>query len=285
MSQSPATAAGVLALALLAGTGAAQDAPSVQRFDPSQQVGIDQRLGERLPLDVALRDQTGRAVTLGELLDGRPVVVALVYYECPMLCSLVLSGLMDAAREIDLRLGDDYDLIVLSIDPGEGPELAAAGRTRHVLNGGIGGNPSGAWFLTAGDRAAVDAVADAIGFRYVLDEPSGQYAHASGIVVATAEGVLSRYLYGVEYSPRDLRLALVEASRGAVGTLADRALLLCFSYDPATGKYGFAVLGAIRAFGALTVLAIGGLVTRSLLRERRGRSGDAVESTNAPARP
>lgn len=261
----------VLATLLLA-VGAAQDEPLVQRFDPTQDVGIDQALGARVPLDVPLRDEAGNRVTLGDHLGERPAVLALVYYECPMLCTLVLNGVMDAARTVDLRPGRDYDLIVLSIDPDEGPALAAAKRASYVENSGIEGAEEGFHFLTADDRAAVDRIADAIGFRYVRDTRTGEYAHASGIAVTTAEGTVSRYLFGVEYAPRDLRLALVEASEGRVGDLADRVLLLCYAYDPTTGRYGLAIMGTIRALGGGTVLVLVGFVAHALLRERRRRA-------------
>lgn len=241
-----------------------------QRFDPTQDIGIDQRLGEPLPLDARFRDQGGREVELGSFFGERPVVLVLVYYECPMLCSLVLNGLLDAARVLGLEPGADWNLVVISIDPEEDSELAAASAQSFAVSLGREGDPSGLHFLT-GEQASIDAVASAAGFRYVYDEDADQFAHASAIMVATPDGRMSRYFYGVEYSARDLRLALVEASDGEVGTLADQVLLLCYQYDPTTGQYGFAIMTALRVFGGLTVIGIAGFVILALRRDRRAK--------------
>jgi protein SCO1/2 len=245
-----------------------------QRFDPAQEIGLDQRLGEQVPLELAFRDEAGREVRLRDLFGRRPVVIALVYYECPMLCTLVLNGMVRTFRALSLELGQDYEVVTVSIDPRETPELAARKKAEY-LKTYAGGEPSSAatagWHFLTGDQASIDALAQVIGFRYAYDEQSDEFAHASGIIVATPQGALSHYLYGVEYITRDLRLALVEASQGRVGNLIDQVLLLCYHYDPATGRYGFAVVTTIRAAGVLTVALIIGFVLRSLARERRAR--------------
>jgi protein SCO1/2 len=248
----------------------------VQRFDPAQDVGIDQKLGAQVPLDLPFRDETGRNVALRELVRERPVVLTLVYYECPMLCSLVLDDVVRAMRGTTLELGLDYDVVTVSIDPREDHALAAAKKGRYVeaFDADATERERSAWHFLVGDQSAIDALAAAVGFRYVYDEQVDEFAHAAGLMVLTPDGVVSRYLYGVDYRPKDLRLALVEAGDGRVGSLADQVLMLCFHYDPTTGKYGFAVISALRVLGVLTVLAIGVFVVRSLLRERRARASE-----------
>jgi protein SCO1/2 len=268
----------LLALAALAAAPARAQRSELtveQRFDPAREIGFDQRLGAQVPLDLAFRDESGRTLRLSELFGERPVVIALVYYECPMLCTLVLNGMVRTFRALALDLGGDYEVVTVSIDPSETPELAAQKKAQY-LETFAGGEPSASaaagWHFLTGDQASIDALARAIGFRYAYDAQSGEYAHASGFVVATPQGQLSRYLFGVEYITRDLRLALVEASRGRVGNLIDQVLLLCYHYDPATGRYGFAIVSAVRAAGILTVALIVGFVVRSLLRERSLRT-------------
>ena len=252
------------ALAALASTLGAQ----VQRFDPAQDVGFDQRLGERLPRDARFRDEEGREIALGALFDERPIVLALVYYRCPMLCTLVLNGLVASLQAVDLEAGRDFRVIAVSIDPRETPELAAEKRARVVASYGRAGSEGGWRFLT-GDEESIRSLAGAAGFRYAYDERADEYAHASGVVVATPEGELSHYFYGVEYSAPDLRLALVEASQGRIGTAVDRLLLLCYHYDPMTGTYGVVILTVIRMFAILTVVLMAVLVFGLLRRERR----------------
>jgi protein SCO1/2 len=258
------------ALALAALPAPAQG--PVQRFDPRQEVGIDQRLGESLPLDAVFRDQAGREVALGDLLAGRPCVLALVYYECPMLCTLVLNDLLRAVRAIPLEVGRDFDVIAVSIDPRETAELAARKARQYVEGYGRAGSERGWHFLT-GDQGSIDALARAIGFRYVWDERAQQFAHASGVMVATPAGVLSHYFYGLEYPARDLRLALVDAADERIGSPVDQVLLLCLHYDPSTGRYGLAITGALRLGGIATLALLGGFLFVSLRRERRASRG------------
>lgn len=258
------------ALLTCAPAAAAQRQDLAQRFDPSQEVGIDQRIGERLPLELVFRDHEGKERRLGEFFGPQPVLLAFVYYECPMLCTLVLNGVTSALRTLPLRPGTDFQLVVVSIDPADTPQLAAAKRSGYLQSMGLEDTQPG-WNFLVGERAAIDALSAAAGFRFVYDEPSGEYAHASGIQVLTGEGVLSRYFYGIEYSARDLRLGLVEASEGKLGNLVDEALLLCFTYDPRTGKYGLAIFTTLRVGGVSLALLIALYIVRMLRRERRQR--------------
>ena len=231
-------------------------------------IGIDQRLNEILPLSLPFRDEVGRSVTLGDAFGKRPVVLALVYYNCPMLCTQVLNGLVAALNVMSLEAGRDFDVVAVSFDPRETPAMAAAkkdaylGRYRHP------GSDTGWHFLT-GDAASIQALTKAVGFRYRYDGDLDLFAHASAIMVATPEGKLSRYFYGIEYGPRDLRLGLVEASSGKIGTPVDQILLYCFHYDPASGKYGPIVVNIVRLGGLATLVLLG--VAMIVMSRRRGR--------------
>jgi protein SCO1/2 len=260
-----------LILTLLCGAARAQRFDPVQRFNPAQDVGIDQRLGERIPLDLVFRDEHGQSVALAQLFGRRPVVLAFVYYQCPMLCTMVLNDLTRALKALPLELGPDYEVVVVSIDPSETPELAAEKKARYLEQLARAGAEPAAWHFLTGDDASIHALARAAGFRYVYDAEAKQYAHASGLMVVTPQGVLSRYLYGLEYSARDLRLALVEASDGTVGGLTEQVLMLCFHYDPTTGKYGFAIINGVRAAGIATVLALAAFMLIHLRRDARAR--------------
>ena len=271
--------AGVGAGLLLAPPLAAQlDPGPLQRFDPTQQVGIDQRLGEVVPGDIELVDEAGLTLRFEELFEpGRPVVLALVYYECPMLCGEVFQGLLRGLRPLGFDAGGEYTFCAVSIDPGEAPELAAAKREALLEQYGRGPEARDGFRLLTGDPEAIDRLATAVGFRYVYDERADEFAHAGGLMVLTPERELSRYFYGVEFAPRDLRLALVEAADGGIGTLVDRVLLLCTHWDPAVGAYGLAIQGALRVGGVLTVLGIAGFVALSLRRESRGARSMVTE--------
>lgn len=260
----------IAALLVASSAAPAQRQDLSQRFDPAQEVGIDQRIGERVPLELVLHDHTGAERRLGELFGEQPVLLAFVYYRCPMLCTLVLNGVTSALRTLPLRPGADFQLVVVSIAPDETPELAAEKRAAYLASLGLAEDQPG-WNFLVGDRATIDALAGAVGFRFVFDAPSGEYAHASGVQVLTPEGVLARYFYGVEYSARDLRLGLVEASAGKLGGVVDEVLLLCFAYDPLTGKYGLAILTTLRVVGSGLVLALAVYIALMLRRERRRR--------------
>jgi len=236
-------------------------------------VDFAQQIGGRLPLDVPLRDERGRAVTLGDYFAaGQPVVLVPAYYRCPQLCGLVQNGIASALRGMSLDVGRDFQVVTFSFDPSEPAELAA-GKKRAMLDAyRRQGAEAGFHFLT-GDAESVRRLSEAIGFRYAYDDARREFAHASGLVVATPGGMVSHYLYGVEFAPRDLKLALVEASAGKLGTAVDRLMLFCFMYDPATGRYSRLALGAVRAGGIATVLlmvvGIGLLLKREAGRRAR----------------
>ena len=226
-----------------------------------QTVGIEQRLGESLPLDVKLRTEDGKDVPLGDILkNGRPAILALVYYECPMLCNQVLNGLTGSLKGISLDPGKDFDVIAVSFDARENekPGLAANKRQSYIERFGRKGTENGWHFLT-GDQAAIDALTKAVGFKYEWDAKSNQFAHASGVMIVTPDGRLSHYFYGIDYSPKDLKLGLVEAADKMIGSVTDKLLLYCYHYDPASGKYGFAVLNAMRIGGIVTLLGMGAM--------------------------
>lgn len=235
-----------------------------------ERVGFDQNLGAELPLELVFRDEAGGEVRLADLFGTRPVVLALVYYRCPVLCTLVERGLASGLKPLDLEPGRDFQVIFVSIDPTDSAETAAARRGDVLEHYGREGTARGWHFLT-GDPEPIARLADAVGFRYALDPASGQYAHAAGLAVATPDGRLSRYLYGVDYAPRDLKLALVESSNGTIGSAIDKALLVCFRYDAALGKYTAATMVLLRIGATLTVLALGAFLFFALRRERRDR--------------
>jgi protein SCO1/2 len=252
--------------ALVAGAPArAEDTPEALRG-----VAFAQRLGEPLPLDAPFRDEAGRPVTLRQY-AGKPMLLVPAYYTCPMLCTLVLNGVLSALRALPFDVGREFTVITFSFDPNDGPEAAAAKKATYVGDYRRPGAEAGWHFLT-GDAASVQALTDAIGFRARWDEASAQYAHASGVVLATPQGRVARYFFGVEFSPRDLRLGIVEASSERIGTLVDQLLLFCFHWDPATGRYSRLALGAVQAGGVLTLLALGSMIGWWLRRERLGRA-------------
>jgi protein SCO1/2 len=255
-----------LALCLLGGASHAQPLSQEQ----VERIGIDQRLAEQLPLDLVFADERGQQVKLGQYFGARPVVLTLVYYECPMLCTQVLNGLVRTLRMLSFEMARDYEVVTLSFDPRETAQLAAAKKAEYAKALGKPGAEAGWHFLT-GSQEQIDQLAKAVGFRYEFDQRSGQYIHAAGIAVATPAGRLARYFYGVEYSPKDLRLGLIEAANEQIGSPVDQFMLLCFSYDPASGKYTLAVLKTLRLAGGVTLLVLGLYVLVALRRERRSR--------------
>jgi protein SCO1/2 len=226
-----------------------------------REVGIDQHLDGQLPLDLTFRDERNQTVKLGQFFGKRPVVISLVYYNCPMLCTQVLNGMATTFRVMAFTPGTEYDVVTVSFDPRETAELAAAKRNIYVnsLPEAKRASAMNGWHFLTGDEANIKRLADAVGFRYYWDESTNQFAHASGIILATPQGKLSQYYYGIEYSARDLRLGLIEASANKIGSRVDQLLLFCYHYDPATGKYGI-VMKTMRIAGALTVIAIIGLL-------------------------
>jgi protein SCO1/2 len=254
--------------ALAPATLAAQDMPASVRPAALREVGFDQRLGERLPLDLVLRDEDGRAVDLRAYFGSRPVVLSVVYYDCPMLCTLTLNGLVSALATLSFDVGREFEVVTVSFDPREGPELARAKKAAYLQRYKRPGAAAGWHFLT-GDAAALRALTAAVGFRYAWDERTSQFAHPAGVVVLTPDGRISRYLYGVEYAPKDLRLALVESAAGGIGNAVDQVLLFCYQYDPQTGRYGAVVMRLVRAGGLLTLAALAVLVLTLRRAERR----------------
>ncbi len=231
-------------------------------------VGIDQKLNYQVPLDLHFTDESGHSVRLGQYFNGKPVVLSLVYYRCPMLCNLVMNGELRAFRGLPLTIGKDFEVITVSFDPKETPGIAAAKKATYV----DGYNRSGAaegWHFLTGQQDQIRALADAVGFHYKWDPQTNQWAHASGIMLLTPQGRLARYQFGIEYSSKDLRLGLVEASNEKIGSPTDKILLFCFHYDPAKGKYTFAAMNALRAGGSATVLVLGAFLFINLRRERR----------------
>ncbi|MEO8078092.1 MAG: SCO family protein [Acidobacteriota bacterium] len=239
-----------------------------------KQIGIDQRLKQQVPLDLPFTDETGREVRLGEYFGKRPVVLAMAYYECPMLCTQVITGLVSALGVLTFDAGREFDVVVVSINPKEGPRLAAQKKQAYLDRYNRPATANGWHFLT-GQEASIKQLAAAVGFRYAYDEEIQQYAHGAGAMILTPRGVLSKYFYGIEFSPRDLRFGLIEASEERIGTAIDDVLLLCYHYDPTTGKYGTMAIDAIRIGGVATLLALVSFMVISLRRERAAHR-DAV---------
>jgi protein SCO1 len=221
--------------------------------DLLKQVGIDQKLNDSVPLNLTFRDEHGKTVKLAQYFGSKPVILTLVYYSCPMLCTQILNGLDRSLENIPMTIGSDFNVVTVSIDPTEKPVLAEA---KQELYTGMYRRPGAAegWHFLTGDEPQIKRLADAVGFRYAYDPDSKQYAHASAIMLLTPEGRISRYFYGVAYPERDLRLGLVDASSGKIGSPVDQLLLFCYHYDPHTGKYGLLISRVIQLSGALTVV-------------------------------
>jgi protein SCO1/2 len=224
-------------------------------------VGIDQKLNEQLPLDLVFKNEKGEAVRLGDYFGKKPVVLSLVYYQCPMLCNQVLNGMVTAFRVMAFKPGQEFEVVTVSFDPRETPALAAAKKKTYVdyLPEAKRAGADAGWHFLTGDPESIKRVTEAVGFRYHFDEATNQFAHGSAIYVATSQGKLARYFYGIEYAPRDLRLGLIEAAENKIGSPVDQLLLYCYHYDPATGKYGAAVMNMMRIGGIVTLIAIGGM--------------------------
>jgi len=242
--------------------------PSSQVPTALREIGFDQRLDEQLPLDTPLRDEEGRSVQLGAYFGRRPVVLVFAYYDCPMLCTLAINGLSSALNVLSLNPGTDFEILTVSFDPRDTPRAAAAKKAGYLERYKRAG-AAGAWHFLTGDRPSIDRLTKAAGFRYAWDEETKQFAHPTGIIVLTPDGRMARYLFGIEYGPRDLRFGIVEASAGKVGSRVDSLLLYCYHYDPMTGRYSLAIMRAMRIAGVTTVLALGGFIVIMLRRERR----------------
>jgi len=238
-----------------------------QQQQAASEAGIEQKLGAQVPLDLTFHDEEGNDVQLGDLVDGRPVLLNLVYFQCPMLCNMSMDGLIRSLRALKFTAGEEFTVITVSFDPREGPELAKGAKRTAMKR--YGREVDQHWHFLTGEQENIKALADAVGFRYRFNEKNGQYVHAAGIMVLTPEGVVSRYLLGVEYAPRDVRLSLVEAADNKIGDVSDQLLLLCYQYDPARGKYGLLIQNVLRIAGIGTVLLMGGGIGLMLIRERR----------------
>jgi protein SCO1 len=261
---------GVLTAALLTGTALPVAAQQYGLPAMLQGVGIEQKLNAQLPLEATFRDETGSPVRLGNYFQGRPVIVNLVYYKCPMLCNLVLTGMVKTLRHLSLNPGSDFDIVTISFDPSETPQLAAAKRQTYLAEYNRPG-AAASWHFLTGDQSQINKVTEAVGFHYQWDDRQKTWAHASGIFIATPDGKMSRYIYGVYYPDRDVRLSLVEASANKIGTLNDQILLFCYHYDPVKGKYGLVITNVIRLLCTLTVLALASFIILMLRRERQAR--------------
>ena len=242
-----------------------------------EQVGIDQHLNEQAPLDASFKDEQGREVKLGQFFGTKPVVLSLVYYQCPMLCTQILNGMVSSFKTLSFNIGQQFEVVTVSFDPSETPELAAAKKQSYLQRYNRTGAEAGWHFLT-GDEANIRRLANAVGFRYTYDAQTKQFAHASGIMLLTPQGRIARYFYGIEYAPKDLRLGLVEASENKIGSPVDALLLYCYHYDPATGKYGVVVMNIVRLSGIATVICIVALL--ALLRKRSPHPRPSVESVS-----
>ena len=267
--------AALAATAWLGGTATAT-APAQDPARATRDTRFDQKLDALVPLEAEFKDESGRDIKLGELFgrSERPVVLTMVYYECPMLCTQVLNGFVKTLRVLGMEVGEDFDIVTVSIDPSETSGLAAAKKEAYVA-GLEGERVAEGWRWLVGSQSSIDALADSVGFRYWYDAEIDEYAHPGGIVVLTPEGRVSRYFFDVEFAMRDLRLALVEASAGKIGSLTDKVMLLCYHYDPKTGKYGFVVTNIVRGLGGLTVLLLVGFVIIQLRRDRLSASATA----------
>jgi protein SCO1/2 len=268
-------AALLAAAAPVRGQGLAPDDagdPATAKPGLLKKIGIDQRLHQQVPLDVVFTDETGRDVPLGEFFGKRPVILALVYYECPMLCTQVLNGVVSALSVLTFDVGREYEVVAVSINPKETPGLAAQ-KKQAYLDRYKRPQTAAGWHFLTGKEENIQRLAAAVGFRYAYDEEIQQYAHGAGIEVLTPRGIVSKYFYGIEYSARDIKFGLIEASEERIGTAIDSALLLCYHYDPATGKYGASAIAAVRIGAVATVLAFLSFLFVSLRKERAAHRG------------
>jgi len=255
-------------LILLIGTGRIYAQEPLPQ-DLIKQVGFEQKLNQQLPLDLAFTDSTGQPVRLSRYFKagGKPVVMALGYYECPMLCSMVRNGLFETLQELSFDVGDEFEVIIVGIDPDETPEIAEAKRRASVMEYGRSFSDEG-WNFLVGGQESIEQLAEAVGFKYTYDPKIDQYLHPSGIIVLTPQGKIARYFYGIDYPAQDLRLGLVEAAESKIGSPVDQALLLCYQYDPVSGQYTFFLMNVVRVAGLSTVALIGGFLLVMFRRDK-----------------
>ncbi len=242
------------------GMGPSIESPPANVRPPGlKHVGIEQHLNDQIPPDLTFRDETGKSVRLGDYFGKRPMILNLVYYKCPMLCSEVLSGLTSALKPMKFDVGKDFDVLTISFDPRETPQDATASKATWLKRYGHPGAEKGWHFLT-GPQPSIDALTQAAGFQYDYSQKTGQFAHATAIMVLTPEGKIAQYYYGVEFSPKDLRLAMVQASNNKIGSLSDQILLYCYHYDPNAGRYSVLILRVLRVAGIVTMVLLGGFM-------------------------
>jgi len=241
-------------------------------------VGIEQHLDEQIPPDLTFRDETGQAVRLGNYFGKKPMILNLVYYQCPMLCGEVLSGLESALRVLKFDVGKEFDVLTVSFDPHETPEMATKKKAEFLKRYGRPG-AAGGWHFLTGPQQSIDGLTKAAGFQYQYDPKTGQFAHATAIMVLTPEGRIAQYYYGVEFAPKDLRLGLIQASENKIGNLADQVLLYCYHYDPTTGKYGAIIARVLQLSGLATILVLGIFVTVLM---RYGAGSDRHAASGRP---
>jgi protein SCO1/2 len=248
-----------------------QAAPARAQTGPDERllnaIGFDQKLNAQVPLDLIFRDERGAPIRLGDYIGDKPAILVLAYYECPNLCTLVLTQLVETMRDMAFEVGKEFDVITVSIDPGEGPAIATAKKATYLERYGRPGADRGWHFLT-GEQAQIDRLAQAVGFRYAYDARQDQYAHPTGIMVLTPQGTIARYFYDLDYTPRDLRLGLVEAAEGRIGSPVDQFLLRCYHYDPISGQYTPAIMNIVRIVGGATALILGACLFRLFRRYR-----------------
>ena len=258
--------------------------------EPLRAIGFDQNIGQHVPLDTTFRDESGASVRLGDYFGKRPVILVFAYYDCPMLCTLVINGLSSALGVLTLVPGKDFEIVTVSFNPRDTPAAAAAKKAAYLERYKQPG-ASESWHFLTGEESSIERLTRAAGFRYAWDADTRQFAHPSGIIVLTPDGRLARYLFGIEYGPRDLRFGIIEASAGKVGTAVDALLLYCYHYDPMTGRYGLIIMRAMRVAGAATVLALGAFIfvmlrreraRGSTLREPQGRPEPGRRATGSP---
>jgi protein SCO1 len=264
-----------IAIALAASAQASADTSTTPPQLPGK-VAIAQKLNSRIPLDLMFRDETGEIVRLNQFFNhGKPVLLEFVYFRCPMLCPMVLEGTTEALTHLKFDIGKEFDVITVSIDPREKASTAAEAKDKYIKHYGRLDSAPGWHFLTA-HETAIKQLADSVGFQYAYDPHTDQFAHGAALMVLTPDGRVARYFYGFEFKPRDLRLAIVEASEGKVGTMTDQFLLMCFHYDPVTGKYSRNAMMFARAGGLTTVLLLGGFIFVMIRKERQS---PALESS------
>ena len=255
----------LLVIGLLAASAWAQinsgimSPPASTRPPLLQNVGIEQHLDAQVPPDLTFRDETGKAVKLGDYFGRKPLILNLVYYNCTMLCGEALAGLASAMRLVKFDVGKEFDVVTVSFDPRETPEMAAAKKNDYVQRYGRA-NAAAGWHFLTGQADSIDSLTKAVGFQYQYDPKTSQYAHATAIMLLTPQGHISRYFYGVDFPPKDLRMGLVEASQGKIGNAVDAVLLYCYHYNPETGKYGAMVANILRLAAAATILFLGGFL-------------------------